>query len=68
MRLPGTPLFIERVPGRPTVSINLHDLWVGVYWKYWHTLFASPHWTLDLYICPFPAVLVALRIQRGGAP
>lgn len=40
-------------------GINLHDLWIGLYWK----RCSGEVPAYDLYFCPFPSLVFNLYIQ-----
>lgn len=56
-------IVIERQMDKPLISLEPHDLWAGLYWKFKRVVWTRS-WQLNLYICPVPMLLVAFRIQK----
>lgn len=42
-------------------KIDIHDLWVGVFWRYYRGAYLQ---VCDIYICIVPALPFEVRFQR----
>jgi len=52
---------------RKSIKVNLHDLWIGAYWKtsVWHHSDGSTEpYSLTIYICLLPAIPIELYFLR----
>jgi len=56
-------LYLIRIPGKRLVTFTPGDLFVGVYWKYWHSAFME-YWYIDFYILLVPMFPICFRLER----
>jgi len=47
-----------------TIKLNVHDLWIGVYWVYSKSVESPSRW-LTIYICIVPMLVIKLYWHWG---